>query len=559
MSILPSGAASAGLLSLKNLALAAALASFCVAQKQMPDTHAEAVKSITAALKLTPRQERGLRLLKSAEAEVPSLEPDMRAFALWRASYAYVPVDQKRADQLAEESFNTSQAIEHRDDDRCGPIGSAGDIQSWIQEHVLNELIRKDKIPDVERLLARANDNVRGHIAAQLVQHYVSKKDFSHALDILSQFADATEYPFGSAADLLLALGPDRSADRMTIFNQALSNFEQHSSNNGIGQDDMASFLGRTWNQVPPTLVVESIDKMLDEAKSSASHSHISMATEKGSIDLSSEYQQRLFQLLPILRELDKDKADAILRDNAETRAQLAEYPKGMNSLSSDGSVSSYAITDYDSPLAPPITGQQLEQQIMRRMDEIERKSSNEPSQAISDALMLPLQGAFPSSSPRATALLNIAANIQRKKPSLAKSALDEIMKFADQLNPQQIQSIADLPSKYAELGENESAQKALKPLLKAAEQIYAHDIDADDPNKGFKGTWPSTELWRKSVQIAGKISPPLAEEILRDIPDPEIAVLEKISYASSLLGAGAGPISIGDCRKNGASYNSSD
>jgi hypothetical protein len=108
-------------------------------------------------------------------------------------------------------------------------------------------------------------------------------------------------------------------------------------------------------------------------------------------------------------------------------------------------------------------------------------------------------------------------------------------------------------------LGENESAQKALKPLLKAAEQIYAHDIDADDPNKGFKGTWPSTELWRKSVQIAGKISPPLAEEILRDIPDPEIAVLEKISYASSLLGAGAGPISIGDCRKNGASYNSSD
>jgi hypothetical protein len=166
---------------------------------------------------------------------------------------------------------------------------------------------------------------------------------------------------------------------------------------------------------------------------------------------------------------------------------------------------------------------------------------------------MLPLQGDFPSSSPRASSLLNIAANIQKKKPSLAKSAPDEIMKFADQLNPQQIQSIADLPSKYAELGENESAQKALKPVLKAAEKIYAHDIDADDPNKGFKGTWPSTELWRKCVQIAGKISPPLAEEVLADIPDPDIGVLEKISYAAALLGASAAPISIGDCRKNGA------
>jgi hypothetical protein len=120
----------------------------------------------------------------------------------------------------------------------------------------------------------------------------------------------------------------------MTIFNQALSNFEQHASNNG-GQDDMAFFLRRTWNHVPPALAMEAIDKMLEDAKSSASHSRISMTTEKGSIDLSSEYQQQLFQLLPILQELDKGRAESILRDNAETRAQLAKYPKGMNSLSS--------------------------------------------------------------------------------------------------------------------------------------------------------------------------------------------------------------------------------
>jgi hypothetical protein len=356
-----------------------------------------------------------------------------------------------------------------------------------------------------------------------------------------------------------LAVGPDRSADRMTIFNQALSNFEQHASNNGIGQDDMASFLGRTWIHVPPTLAMEAIDKMLEEAKSSASHSRISMAAEKGSIDLSSEYQQQLFQLLPILQELDKNRAEAILRDNAEARAQLAKYPKGMNSLSSDGSVSSYAVTDYDSRLASPMAGQQLEQQIMQRMNEIDRESKKDPSQAISDALMLPLQGAFPPSSPRASSLLNIAGNVQKKKPALAKSALDEIMKFADQLNPQQMQSIADVSSRYAELGDNESAQRALKPLLKAAAKIYAHDIDADDPNKGFKGAWPSTELWRKSVQIAGKISPSLAEEVLTEIPDPDIEVLEKISYAAALLSASAAPISIGDCRNNGASYTESN
>jgi hypothetical protein len=559
MSILSSDAAHAGSVLSVNIALIAALLSVCVGQKQPSETHSEAVKSITAAPKLNPQQERGLRLLKSAEADVAGLQPDMRAFALWRASYAYVPVDPKKSEQLAENSFSAAQVIEQRDDDQCGSLGSAGDIQSWIEERVLDEFIRKDMISDVERLLPEANETARSHIAAQLVQHYVAKKDFSRALEILSQFADAADYPFGAAADLLLALGPERSADRMTIFNQALNNFEQHGNNGGFGQDDMSSFLGRTWNHVPPALALEAVDKMLDEAKSKGSHSHISKAPEKGSRDLSSDYQQRLFQLLPILQQLDKDRVDAILRDNAEARAQLAKYPKGMNSLKSEGNVYSYGITDDDAPQPTSMTGRQLELQIMQRMNQIDHESNRDPSQAIADALMLPLQGGFPSSSPRATALLNIAGNIEKKKPSLAKSALDEIMKISDQLNPQQIQSIADLPSKYAELGENDSAQKALKPLLKAAEQIYAHDIDADDPNKGFKGTWPSTELWRKSVQIAGKISPPLAEEVLADIPDQDIAVLEKISYAAGLLGASAPPTIVGDCRKNGASYNFSD
>ena len=498
--------------------------------------------------------------MKAAEGESAGLQPDMRAFALWRASYSYAPVDEKRAGQLAEEAFNASHVIEHQDDDRCGALGSSGDIQSWIQEHVLDELIRKDRIADVERLLSSASEPVRSHIAAHLVQHYVENKEFSRALDILSQFADAADYPFSATADLLLALGPERSADRMTLFNQALNNFELLSSKNGFDEDDMASFLGRTWNYVPPALALEAIDKIFDVAKSEGPHSHISMATDKGSIDLSSAYQQRLFQLLPILQELDKDKAEAILRDNAETRAQLAKYPKGMNSLNSQGNVYSYAITDDDAPQSPlPMTGQQLEQQIMRHMNEITLESNKAPSQAVSDALSLPLQGAFPPSSPRATALLDIAGNIQKKKPALAKSALDEIMKFEDQLNPQQLQSIADLPAKYAALGENESAQKSLKRLLRAAEQIYAHDIDADDPNKGFKGTWPSTELWRKCVQIAGTISPPLAEEVLADIADRDIAVLEKISYAAGLLGASAPPTFVGDCRKNSASYSYSN
>lgn len=172
--------------------------------------------------------------------------------------------------------------------------------------------------------------------------------------------------------------------------------------------------------------------------------------------------------------------------------------------------------------------------------------------------MMLPLQDMSQDSSPRAEALLMVARNAEKKKPSLAKSALDEIVKLEDQFTPSQVKGIADVPKIYLDLGDADGAKKALKPMLKAAERLYAHDTDADDPNKAFKGTWPSADLWRKCVQVAAKISPALAEEIIGEIPDPEIAAAQRVALASSLLGSTGEPTIVGDCRKNGSSYNTS-
>ena len=151
-----------------------------------------------------------------------------------------------------------------------------------------------------------------------------------------------------------------------------------------------------------------------------------------------------------------------------------------------------------------------------------------------------------------------VARNSQNKKPTLAKSALDEISRFEDQLTPAQLKGIADVPKIYLDLGDEDGARKSLKAMVKAAEKLYAHDTDADDPNKAFKGTWPSADLWRRCIQIAGKISPNLAEEIIGGIPDPEIAAAQEIAFANALLGSSAQPepMVVGDCRKTGSSYN---
>lgn len=484
----------------------------------------------------------------------------MRAFVLWRASYAYLPIDPKKSESVAKDSFVASEAIEDPPDrDQCGPIGSAGDVKSWIQERVLSEMIKKERIAEVEELLPRATAPVRTRIATELVKHYVEKKNVPRAEALLSQLTDAEQYPFAAAADLLLNVGPEESAERMTIFNQALSNFQQQGNNGGFGMEDVGSFIERTWMHVPPALVLEAIDKVLEQTKSQESHSHYSIASAKGSIALKSTYELRLFQLLPVLEEVDKDKAESLLRDDAELQAQLKKYPKGMESLTSQGNIYSYGVTDDDSPKAAEgMATQQVGEQIRQRIMEIAKESEKDPAQALADALGLPVQG--PSQdSPRAQMLVEIATGAAKKKPSVAKSALDEILKIEDQLTPQQMAGIADLPKIYLDLGDEDGARKALKPLLKAAEKVYAYDTDADDPNKAFKGTWPSADLWRKCVQVAARISPALAEEIIGEVPDPEIAASERVGFAGSLLRASGEPMIVSDCRKNGSSYNSSD
>jgi len=482
----------------------------------------------------------------------------MRAYVLWRASYGYAATDPEVSTKLAREAFAASQSIEDRDrPSTCGgPLGSDSNIKGWIQERVLLDMIHKDNVADVQARLPAAETAARNRITGELVRYYLDKKQLARAQDQLSQLAGADQYPFNAAAALLLAMGPEHSAERMSIFRQALSNFEQHASAEAFKPEDIGSFIERTWDQVPPGLALDAVDKVLDAAKSQ-SNAHFSMTSEKGSVALNSPYQLRLFQLLPVLEQLDKDRADSLLRDNAELEAQLRAYPQGMQSLNSDQTFFSYGMTDSAAP--PAGSGGPANAKLRQRVFDIIRDAEKDPALALSEAYGLPVESAGFGPSPRAQALMQIASQTGKRKAVLTKSALDELVKIEDQLTPEQMRDVAKFPELYLVLGDQEGAKRALKALLKAAEKVYAQDTDAEDPNEAFKGVWPSVDMWRQCVQVAGRISPELAEEIISDIPDPDIVALEKVAFASALLHAPGVPNLVHDCRKKGSLYTVSD
>lgn len=520
-----------------------------------------ASQSKAAAPTLKPEQERGLRLLKTAETESAGLEPKMRAFVLWRASYAYTKVNPKHAEKLSRDAFVATQAIEDApENDSCAAPGSSGDIKSWIQRSVLYDMIHKDQLPQVEKLLPQATASVRNQITAELVRYYESKKDLTHAEALLSTLADSDRYPFGIAASLVTAFGGEHSADRVSIFNQALNNYEQHATETSFGGDDIGSFIDQTWKDVPPGLALEAINKVLDLTKEGNSQSHYSMSSAKGSVVLNSDYALRLFQLLPILQELDKDKADALLREQTDVADQLKSYPKGMQSLQSENTSFSYGVTDSGSGIGNAAAKQQVEAQMGERVQAVLNQADTDPTGALAKALALPVHGLSDSSSPRSDALLGIARKTAAKKTSVSKSALDDFSTIQDQLTPQDMTRIDELPELYLNVGDIDGAKKALDILVKAAAKIYEHDTDPDDPNKSFKGSWPSTDLWRKAIQQGAKISPVLPEEIIAGLQDADISSFEKVVFAAALVGGSPTDASIlvADCRKNGASFRDS-
>ena len=537
-----------------RILLVAALIAATASVAQQVQTSAKAsVPSSAKSLakpKLTPQQEHGIRLLKAAEDSSVGLQSDMRAFVLWQAADAYAGIEPAKTAVLLKQAFLATQSIEVPSEQQSCDSNQC--VKGWLQWSILSEIVTKSP-KEAEELLPNAEAGIRTGILAQLVDANISAKNLPHAQQLLTRAADDEMYPFSSASKLIEALPKENSADRLAVFTQALNNFGQHGSVGMIGRQDFGGLIADTWEKLPADVILEAVDKVLDEAKSRKGDQdwHMSMSEKGNSVTLNSIYEIRLFQLLPALQALDPSRAEGLLKDDANARANLQRFPKGMahpDSMSM-GTGNSSAAND----------GLQLQQQVRGQMQHQTElavdEASKDPQQALSDAMALPVSDPGGFGSPRLHALEAVARESTKKNPKLAKAALDEIFKLSDQLSAEQGLGLTGLPDIYLTMGDTEGAKKAVKVLAKAAEKFYVEDTNPDDPNLAFKGQWPSTALWRSSVQSAAKLSPEMAEEIMAGIQDEDIAAFQKLSYATSLLGTPRAQLSLSMRHKNGTSF----
>ena len=520
--------------------------------------------------KLTPQQKRALGLLKSAQAEAAALQPDMQAYVLMQVAEGYQKVDPSRRDALLKEAFTASLSIEDMappsdDGAECRSMQGCG-IKPWLESAIL---LAMRSLTDVEALLPHAQPQAWRQVSESLIFRYIEKKDFERAKEIIAALASQGDYPYEAAMHLMLAMPPTATLERIAIFAQALNAYRQQGENYSYGGDfeGMPGMVMRFWHDMPPAMAVDAIDQVLENAKDSsisANNARLTFSGDAGTVALSSQYQYRLFQLLPVLQELDEPKAESLLRDNPDLQALLGRFPKGLQAVEPDYEL--HPPKEGETPIVRMIVSSgntppaainalavQAELEIHSRERQIAAETGTDPRQALAEAMSLPdvpPEGA--QNSPRARALLRIAKQLGKNNPSVAKDALGEARKSLTHISLMvQAQNLDDVAEEYLQIGDEDDADKTVKEALQVAEKLYAKDGDDGDPNQVFKGAWPSTNQWRRCVQITARFSPSAAEAIIAGIRDPEIAAFEKVYLANALIGVPRGEMSVGESHKS--------
>jgi hypothetical protein len=425
----------------------------------------------------------------------------------------------------------------------------------------------------VEELLPQSESSVRRPITDLIVGRYAEKKQFDKGLELVNQLASVDEFPYGSASRLMDAMPPEMAAEKQTLFTQAVSSYKNHEHKGAvIGNNTLTGMITHFAGSMPPKLVLQAIDEILSQSKAKTdTNQNISLAGPGGSASFASDYQFQLFALLPTLHKLDESRARQLLDENQELQAKMQQFPDGMNSLmppppsgsSAQGSPGSGAggpkgtgatrttfrvsTSDKGGPgpaagAVPPIgtVPDYLRRDAQSKMEAIAREAETDPIQAIAHTMTLPLKldDGPAQTSPRASALESIARANVKKNPGGAESALAELRKVIGDLPPRnQVQLLSDAADLYLQMDDKDKADKVVSEGFKVADRLLELDTNPDSPNQALKAWWPSTDAYRRFVEVETKISNPSTLNVLKEIKDPEIRTTESIMFARSLLG----------------------
>ncbi len=501
-------------------------------------------------------QERGLKLLEIVEAQASGLQGGMRAYTMLQLARSYAIRDKAKVLQLLEDAMTATREMEVTERNNLRYA------RAQLQQQILQEMV--PTAPErAEELLSQMEPGDREPVLNALLAHYEKTKNLDHAIELVYRIGQEKEIPYGAAGRIMAALPEEKNGDVLQLFTVAFASFRDHKHPGvSIGGGDFPTLVLQFWRRLPSNLVHDAIDECLKQAADV--QANINMSGEGGSASFGSLYNFRLFQLLPVLRQIDESQADELLKKNEEIKGMLTKYPEGIGSISPEsvkppaaepdksrkGPGTSWGVSTGGASLRPPGGGtmntRMMQEQQIRK---ITADADRDPSTALAQA------ASIPDVMQRAGLYQSIARSAAKKDPMVARSALEKAVDLLDQLPDQfQVSILRTAAELYLQMGETEAAKKTVERGFVLSEKLFKADNNADDPNHALKAYWPSAEAWRTFTRLAGQISPTWALTQLSEISDAEMKILAETALAQGWLDVSRGTTIVMTSSKSGRS-----
>ena len=484
---------------------------------------APASAQATAPKRSCPKQadqqvcERGWQSLDVAEAEGLGLrDQGMRAYVGLQVARAYTAGDKKKAIALLNDAFTATLDMADAESQR--------EQKLYLQRPILVNMA--PLAPErVEELIPQAVPGVRKQVFEALLGYYQKTKRYDAAIETINRIAGESDFPYGAASSLMGVLPEDKASEKQQLFAAALRSYRTRPPGRQeffLGGDFLAMIQER-WKGMPPALVREAIDEVLKQADSKgdpdAKPIRVTVTYRGGGNGaFSSMYDYDLFELLPILRQLDPAYAESLLKDREVLAKEFETYAqssgKGIQSISWGNSYGS-----------------------VRRTTELKADPVAHPDEALEKAL------AVTDAGQRVEFLLGYARVTVQKNPTAAKNFLGSTLKYVNELKSPRDEArvLTDAADLYLQLKDDMGAEKALAAGNSAVEKLYADDVDAERPNTALKAFWPSTNAWIRLVRLAGRVSPDLALGMVKETRDDEIRPVLRLAVAQAWIGISVG------------------
>ncbi len=478
--------------------------------------------------KLTDAQKQGLDLLETAEATTAGLEGPSRIVAYSQIARSYQAIDKKKAVELLEQAYDSLRTLQFDSPDQ----NLNNMIRGQLEQQVLNQLA--DTAPErLDTLLDEMDSSSRISALRVLLSYYEKNKNLDRPVAILLQLGAQGEMPLQLADDVIEKLGTSHPEQVRELFFSAMASYARQQHSGGVdGSGEPARLIARMYGRVPDNNLEDAIDQVLSLARKADEDGEkvsISMGFDKGAVQFKSKYDVELFELLPTLQKLNPEKAQRLLKDSMDVNTFISKYPQGMNSLSENGKPTSVSTFTGDSVASGAQSTQMLEEQSLNR---INRDAADHPNDALANAATL---------SPRyaLSAYLSIAHANAKKNSAVAASALAKAQETLPRSSLEdRMRFILQIVYAYENLGDKESAEKAIELGTKTVAEMYKRETDADDPNLAPKAYWESSNAMRSLVDASYKLDPLRAAALLKASPDDEIRVFAEIALARRLMGS---------------------